>query len=64
MPFKTLLLKNVKVIIIVKTLIMGQIKLMVLNFSVNYGIKKPTITDEYFKELQSDVGFQIPNHEI
>ena len=33
-----------------------------LSFSVNYGIKPPPSLVNIYKELNSDVGFSIPNH--
>lgn len=54
--------ENVKVIIIGQDPYHGPNQAHGLSFSVNYGIKSPPSLMNIFKELQSDVGFQIPNH--
>lgn len=54
--------EDVKVVIIGQDPYHGPNQAHGLSFSVNYGIKSPPSLMNIFKELQSDVGFQIPNH--
>ena len=54
--------EDVKVVIIGQDPYHGPNQAHGLSFSVNYGIKSPPSLMNIFKELQSDIGFQIPNH--
>lgn len=54
--------EDVKVVIIGQDPYHGPNQAHGLSFSVNYGIKSPPSLMNIFKELQSDAGFQIPNH--
>lgn len=54
--------ENVKVIIIGQDPYHGPNQAHGLSFSVNHGIKTPPSLTNIFKELQSDLGVQIPNH--
>ncbi len=54
--------EDVKIIIIGQDPYHGANQAHGLSFSVNRGIKTPPSLNNIFKELQSDLGLQIPNH--
>lgn len=54
--------ENVKVVIIGQDPYHGPYQAHGLSFSVNDGVKIPPSLNNIFKELKSDVGFNIPNH--
>ena len=60
--FKYTAFNNVKVVLLGQDPYHGKNQAHGLSFSVNDTIKVPPSLKNIFKELQSDIGFQIPNH--
>lgn len=60
--FKFTPFSQVKVVILGQDPYHGPNQAHGLSFSVNHGIKPPPSLNNIFKELQSDVGFKIPQH--
>lgn len=60
--FKLTPFENIKVVILGQDPYHGPNQAHGLSFSVNYGMKTPPSLANIYKELKSDIGFQIPNH--
>lgn len=60
--FKLTSFENVKVVIIGQDPYHGSHQAHGLSFSVNDGVKTPHSLNNIFKELKSDIGYNIPNH--
>ncbi len=60
--FKLTPFENVKVVILGQDPYHGANQAHGLSFSVNHGIKTPPSLANIYKELKSDIGFDIPTH--